>query len=141
MCEMVITICQTHFANNDQKSCSFAWKIVVVEHGRRVWWHLGTYLMAHLLDASDMDCIRDVDLKENLSPVLCIYECSKVLFNDDFILGHHQSKLYNTTTWFANVANYKSDKSLKYVNITYFNLCLACCLQLYFLLSKALVKS
>ena len=53
-----------------------------MEHGRRVWWHLGTYLMAHLLDASDMDCILDVAVKENLSPVLCIYECIKVLFND-----------------------------------------------------------
>ena len=55
-----------------------------MEHGRRVWWHLGTYLMAHLLDASDMDSILDVDLKTNLSPVLNVakYFLMMILFWD-----------------------------------------------------------
>ena len=57
-----------------------------MEHGRRVWWHLGTYLMAHLLDASDMDSILDVDLKENLSPIpLCSRNFQNVKLRLDFV--------------------------------------------------------
>ena len=91
-------------------------------HGRQQQWNMAEeefggiwalILLPIWQDDANMDCILEVD-KEGVIQVL----------NDDLTLGHHQSKQCNkTTTWFANVANYKSDKGLKYVNITYFNLC------------------